>query len=418
MGVNFNPARARGLVGGVRADATNTEIFAELKRTVIEFKASVQEQLDNQKAKFDDVVTVDKIEKINTDISALTEQLAKANQALAALEVGGSSTTDAPDLRSGTVAFEKFFRRGERALDTTEAKALISTDSDPDGGYLVPVEMEQGIDQLVKDVSIMRQLATVRSINTDTYRKFVNMGGASSGWVGEKDFGPDRRTETDTPSLAEIVTNVQEMYSMPATTQKALDDGSIVDIAAWLADEVQMEFAEQEARAFINGDGVLQPRGLWTFDMVDNDDWEWGKFGYVPSGAAGGFMANGVDAIDRFIDLVYAMRPQLRGQSSFLMNDVTVKTVRKFKDSEGDHMWREPSQPEGVPTILGKPVFTDDYTPKVQAGAFPVAFGNFARTYHIFDRQGIRVMRDSVTQKGKVLFYTTKRVGAGPQHFQ
>ena len=49
----------------------------------------------------------------------------------------------------------------------------------------------------------------------------------------------------------------------------------------------------------------------------------------------------------------------------------------------------------------------------IGAGNYPIYFGNFKRAYLIVDRIGIRVIRDNLTEKGKVLFYTTKRVGGG-----
>src|SRR5687768_5193799 len=81
-------------------------------------------------------------------------------------------------------------------------------------------------------VSTIRSLSRVINISTDTYKKLVNMGGATSGWVGEE----DARAQTGTPTLREIAINTGEIYAMPATTQKALDD-SRIDVAAWLADE-------------------------------------------------------------------------------------------------------------------------------------------------------------------------------------
>jgi HK97 family phage major capsid protein len=47
----------------------------------------------------------------------------------------------------------------------------------------------------------------------------------------------------------------------------------------------------------------------------------------------------------------------------------------------------------------------------------PIAFGDFRQGYLIVDRQGIRVERDALTQKGRVLFDTYKRVGGGAGDF-
>ena len=100
------------------------------------------------------------------------------------------------------------------------------------------------------------------------------------------------------------------------------------------------------------------------------------------------------------------------------MSDATMNTVRKFKDAEGAYIWAPPSGAAEVATILGKPVYTDDNLPAVEASKFPIAFGDFGRSYLIVDRIGIRVLRDPFTSKPNVLFYTTKRVGGGVVNFE
>jgi len=184
-------------------------------------------------------------------------------------------------------------------------------------------------------VSTIRSLARIVSISGDTYKKLINVGGATSGWVGEEEDRP----ETATPTLREIAVNAKELYANPAITQTALDD-SRIDIAAWLADEVSIEFAEQEGAAFANGDGVKRPRGLFSYDKVANADYSWGKMGYVASGKAAGFAeaSTTVNPADALIDLYYALKSGYRNGASWLMSDRTMSQVRKFKDAEGAYI--------------------------------------------------------------------------------
>jgi HK97 family phage major capsid protein len=49
--------------------------------------------------------------------------------------------------------------------------------------------------------------------------------------------------------------------------------------------------------------------------------------------------------------------------------------------------------------------------PAVAGGALAMAFGDFKAGYQIVDRVGISVIRDNLTSKPNVLFYTRKRVG-------
>ena len=412
--------RARGLVG-VRADTRSAiEIFAELRTAVEEMKAAHEEELKGIKNKFADVVQTEKVDRINNEISTLQKALDEANAAIAALRVGPGGGGDIdPAAAEHAEIFNAWFRRGERAIDADlselEVKASLTTDSDPDGGYLVPEEMANTIDRVAGTVSIMRNLASVMTIGSDTYKKLVNMGGAGSGWVGEK----EERPATATPELRELIFNVQELYANPGATQRLLDD-SRVDIAQWLANEVAIEFAEQEGSAFISGDGVSKPRGLLSYPTVANGGYSWGKVGFVKSGKAADFadVSASVSPADALIDLYYALKQQYRNGAMFLMSDVVMGRVRKFKDADGAYIWAPPAAPEAPGTVLGKPVATDDNMPAVEANAYPVAFGNFQRAYLIIDRFGVRVLRDPYTNKPYTHFYTTKRVGGGVQNFE
>jgi HK97 family phage major capsid protein len=397
----------------VRADGTDaTKILNELKITFEAFKAEHTKELADLKKGMGDVVQSEKVEKINAEISELTKSLDEINKLIAAAKLGGGGNNLLnPAQAEHAKAFDAYFRKGvEGNLRDLEVKAALTTQSNPDGGYLTSVETEKTIDRVLGVVSVFRQLARVIAIGSATYKKPVNMGGATSGWVGEEEARPD----TNTPSLRELEFPVMELYAKPAATQTMLDDG-VIDIGQWLADEVAITFAEQEGAAFLTGNGIRKPRGMLDYSKVANSAYAWGSIGYMPTGQAAAFAtAPG----DTFIELYYALRQGYRGNASWLMSDATMASVRKFKDGQGNYIWSLPSGPAELPTILGKSVYTDDNMPAVGANAYPVAFGDYKRAYLILDRVGIRVLRDPYSNKPYVQFYTTKRVGGGLQNFE
>lgn len=421
----FLNARARGLLLPPRAEAGNdaggddraTAILGELNRTFAEFRTANDARIDGVERRFDDVVQREQVDRINTTVGELQAALDETNRTMAALRAGGGAG-DAPSaaVREHREAFSRFFRRGvEAGLADLEVRAELTTQSDPDGGYTVPEEMASTIDRVLTTVSAMRQIARVMTISTGTYKKLVNLGGAGAGWVGEREARPG----TATPALSELAFTVMELYANPAATQTLLDD-SRLDIAAWLADEVSVTFAEMEGAAFISGSGVSQPRGLLAYDTVANASYTWGKLGFVATGVAADISDATNNGADAMMDLVYSLRQGYRTGARFLMNRTLQSKLRKLKtigDTE-TYLW-QPSVQVGQPaTLLGYPITDDDNMPDVGAGAFPVAFGNFERGYLILDRFGIRVLRDPYTNKPYVHFYTTKRVGGGVQNFE
>ena len=407
------PARARGLVGIPRNEGDVAAVLNELKKTFEDFKAEHTKEVADLKKGMGDVVQSEKVDRINAEITRLQTAIDEVNSAIAAAKLGGAGGDGlTPDEKAHATAFDKFFRKGvDAGLRELEVKAAASTDSDPDGGYTVAKQTEATIDRVLGTVSAMRQIARVLSISAGTYRKLVGQGGATGGWVGEKESRP----ETNTPTLAALEFPAMELYANPAATQTLLDD-SAVDIAQWLADEVAITFAEKEGAAFISGDGIKKPRGILDYTTVANASYAWGKLGYVATGAASDF--NTEDSADALIDLTMALKQGYRQNARWLMNRTVQGKVRKFKDDQDNYLWQPGIQAGQPATLLGYPITDDDNMSDVGSNAYPVAFGDFQRGYLIVDRMGIRVLRDPYTNKPYVMFYTTKRVGGGVQNFE
>src|SRR3546814_15058330 len=92
--------------------------------------------------------------------------------------------------------------------------------------------------------------------------------------------------------------------------------------------------------------------------------------------------------------------------------------IRKWKDGQGNYLWAAPSTSEQVGTILGKPIYTDDYMDGLGAGKCPGAVADWNRAYTIADRMGVSILRHPYTNKPFVPFQGTKRGGRGSTHCQ
>ena len=363
-----------------------------------------------------DPLLTEQVDKINTAVGELQKDKDRLDQIEAKMNRGefggGGSEENAKAKAEHTAAFNAMFRKGqEGGLRDLEVQAALTTQSDPDGGFIVPEEVDTEITRVLGTVSAMRQLARVQVVGSATYKKLHNLGGTASGWVGEQASRP----ETDTPTLSQLEFPAMELYANPSATQGMLDDGSF-DVGAWLAEEVAIEFAEQEGTAFITGDGVAKPRGILSYTNVANASYSWGSVGFISTGTSGDFAADPAGG-DALINLQHALKSGYRNNGNWLMNDLTLAQVRLLKDSNGDYLWRAGLEAGASETLLGKPVETDDNMPDMAANSFSVAFGDFRRGYLITDRMNARVLRDPYTNKPFVMFYTTKRVGGGIQDF-
>jgi HK97 family phage major capsid protein len=390
---------------------TPRDDYDELRATFEEFKSANDERLAKIERKRGDVLLDDKVDRINAALDLQTKRMddLALRQARPALEGRGRLVTDAAS-REHKSAFDAYVRGGETsALRQLETKAM-SAGSNPDGGYLVPVELEREIGQRLAAISPIRAISSVREISGSVYKKPFMTAGPATGWVGET----DARTQTTSPTLDALSFPAMELYAMPAATATLLDD-SAVNIDEWIASEVELTFAVQEGAAFVNGDGTNQPKGFLQYTTVANSSWSWGNLGYIASGAAGAFAAS--NPSDALIDLIYALKAGYRQNGNFVMNRKTQAAIRKFKDSGGAYLWQPPAQAGGRASLMTFPLIEAEDMPDIGANALSIAFGDFRRGYLIVDRVGVRVLRDPYSAKPYVLFYTTKRVGGGVQDF-
>jgi HK97 family phage major capsid protein len=430
MTKHLNPRKLRGIVA-VRADTTGDpkKILAEIKSAFEEFKAANDERVAALEKGKADAVLDEKVERINSHITDLQSQLAElaTKAAGAGLNGGGSDETakaaaqfarergvqmSVEDYGAYRDGLNVYMRRGGNT--PRDVMAAMSVGSDPDGGYTVTPDTSGRIVKRIYETSPMRQVASVTTIGTDRLEGFADLGEGTAGWVGET--AP--RPATGTPQLGKWEIPVHEMYAFPQATQKLLDD-SMFDIEAWLADKTSDKFTRTENAAFLNGDGILKPRGLLTYPTAATADGSrsWGTFQHVLTGTDGTFGTT-TNGTDKLIDLVYSVKAAYRANASFMMARATIGAVRKLKDGQGNYAWQPSLSALSGGTILGFNVVEAEDMPAMAADSLSLAFGDFRETYQIVDRIGIRVLRDALTNKPYVGFYTTKRVGGDAIHFE
>ena len=386
------------------------EVYDAMMRTFEEYKSENDHRLKAVEQRKGDGLNDEKLARIDAALVTQQQQLDAISLKSARPALEGRRAVQDASAREHKSAFDDYVRSGEAAgLRALEMKAM-SIASNPDGGYLVPPELETEIGQRLANISPIRGLASVRAISSTVYKKPFMTAGPATGWVGET----DPRTQTASAVLDALSFPAMELYAMPAATATLLEDSS-VNLDQWLAGEVDQVFAEQEGIAFVTGDGVNKPKGFLAATTVANASWSWGNIGYIASGVAGAFPAS--NPSDVLVDLIYALRAGYRQNATFVMNRKTQSTVRKFKDSTGNYLWQPPAAVNGKSSLIGFPLADTEDMPDVAANSLSIAFGDFRRGYLIVDRAGVRVIRDPFTAKPYILFYTTKRVGGGVQDF-
>ncbi len=354
-----------------------------------------------------DGLTEEKLDRLNQEMDRL-QAVANGLQTAAQRPVlSAKADQDTARLERKKRFFDGFIRKGQEQhlADNLDQKAL-STTVGAEGGFAVPLELDQLIEKRLRSLSPVRAEANVIAIGSSKYKKLVNVGGITSGWISET----GARVETDTPNLQEIEPPLGEIYANPAATQTMLDDASF-DVERWLSEELAEEFSVQENDAFVNGSGVNKPKGFLQYVTSSADDATriFGQIQALKTGVAGDWAA--ADPADILVDMIHAMKSGYRSGAKFYMNTGLLAEIRKFKDVDGNYLWR-PGLESGAPaTLLGYPVVEVAEMPAKAASSLSVCFANMKRAYSITDRMGARILRDPYSNKPYVHFYTTKRVG-------
>lgn len=272
-----------------------------------------------------------------------------------------------------------------------EVLNALQVGTDSEGGYLVPDEFERTLVEALEEQNIFRSLAHVIQTSSGDRKIPVVASKGTASWVDEEGTIP----ESD-DAFSQVSIGAYKLGTMIKVSEELLAD-SVFDLESYISREFARRIGNKEEEAFFTGDGSGKPLGVLA----------------ATGGAQTGVTAASATAItaDELMDLYYSLRAPYRKSSVFLMNDSTVKAVRKLKDANGQYLW-QPSLSAGTPdTLMGRPVYTSAYMPALAAGAKGVLFGDLSY-YWVADRQGRSFKRlgELYAPTGQVGFLATQRV--------
>ena len=262
---------------------------------------------------------------------------------------------------------------------------------DTEGGYLVPDEFEHTLVEALEEENMFRKLAHVIQTSSGERKIPVVASKGSANWIDEE--GP--YVDSD-DSFGQVTIGSFKLGTTIKVSEELIND-SVFPLEAYISKEFARRIGSREEESFFTGDGNGKPLGFLA----------------AKGGAEVGVTAASATAItaDEIIDLYYSLKTPYRKNAVWILNDATVKAVRKLKDSTGQYLW-QPSLTEGTPDkLLGRPVYTSAYMPTAAAGAKTIAFGDF-KYYWIADRQGrcFRRLNELYAATGQVGFLGSQRV--------
>jgi HK97 family phage major capsid protein len=431
------------IAGTTVVSAEVKKLFDDLNKAFEDFKNGNDERLKQIESKGSaDAALVNRVENANNEITKLQGQIRALETAQARVPAGGGDVdatraelkaarefvamrrsvrpdevtdkqVDLDEYRAYKSAFNAMLRRGDKAVSADIQNAL-SVGSNPEGGYWVPPDTSGRIIEFINETSPMRNHAAVQETMSNELEGWTDLDEVDTNKVGEQEA---RTGNTGTADLGAWKIPVHEIDAEPRATQRMLDM-SIRDVEGWLAQKVGRRIGRRENTAFVVGSGVGEARGFTTYPAGTPTATVsgWPVIQQTNSGAAADFHATNPG--DVFIDVMHALKKDLRAGAIWAMNSLTLAKVRKFKDGQGNYLWIPSLQAGTSGLLLGHGVEEFADMADVAAGALAVAFANFREGYQIVDGVGIRTIRDNLTTKGWVKFYTTKRYGGDVVNFE
>ncbi len=334
-------------------------------------------------------------EKMEADVQNLTTEIERLARQQAIDDKLAQATskpiTMQPNAQMETERAKPFRERTEYknamidALRTNFRKIsdVLQEGVDADGGYLVPVEYDNRLIEVLKEENIMRGLAT--RITTSGEHK-INIAATTPAalWVeegGALTFGD--------ATFDQKFVDSHKLHVAIKVTEELLYD-SAFDLEKYIITQFGKALANAEEDAFLNGDGKGKPYGI---------------FDAATGGESAGTLSADIKADDIF-DLIYKLKRPYRKGASFIMNDKTIAQIRKLKDNNGQFLW-QPSLVAGEPDqIAGYTVRTSAYAPENA-----IAFGDYSY-YNIADRgaRSFKTLNELFAGNGMVGFVAKERV--------
>ena len=336
-----------------------------------------------------EIARLEKLEALDVEMSHAT------SKPLTSAPVAAPAEDEAPASKTGrgTKDYTKNFWRVMRSKSVPhEVMNALQVGTETEGGYLVPDEYERTLVQALEEQNIFRQLAHVIHTSSGDRKIPVVASKGTAQWIDEEAQYP----ESD-DSFGQVSIGAYKLATMIKVSEELLND-SVFDVPSYIAREFARRIGAAEEEAFFTGNGTGRPLGILA----------------ATGGAETGATAAAADKItfDEVMDLVYSLRTSYRRNAVFIMNDATVKALRKLKTTGGgDYIW-QPSVTAGTPdTILNRPVYTSGFMPTLAAGAKTALFGDL-NYYWVADREGrsFKRLNELYAPTGQVGFLASQRV--------
>lgn len=352
------------------------------------------------------------IEAIDADISRenrlaqlALESQQEANLLNAATKDPAKHSDESKALRAfltgGVMNMAEEDRKRMLSRQTADIRNAMSTTTTTEGGFTVATEYQKSLEEAMKAFGGMREVASKIRTATGAAMNFPTADATAE--TGEI-VGQNAAVTLGETTFGNTSLDVYKYSSKKIALPFELVQDSFIDIETYIQGLLAVRLARITNTHFTVGTGTAQPRGIVVGSAV-------GK-----AGATGQTLTV---TYDDLVDLEHSVDPAYRKAPGvgFMMNDASVKVIRKLKDSQGRPIFvpgYETGVPGGAPdTLLGRPIYVNQDVAVMAASAKSILFGQLSK-YVIRDVMDLTVFRmtdSAFTLNGQIGFVAFLRSG-------
>ena len=347
-------------------------LVEEMQGLLARAEAENRDLHDDERVQYDRIDSEQAALKTRIDNAKRVEDLGKELNDLDGKKVAAHLDDVAGGNKRGTKeyknAVEQYYRKSGNGIDRDILNAL-QVGSDSEGGYIVPESFETQIVESMQDWNDFRQYVNVISTGSDRNIPIESTLGAAAYTAEEAAFN-----ESDA-AFGQVVLQAFKATRIVKVSEELVQD-AFFDIFGYLARNFGKAFGLRQEQSIVAGTGSSQPNGL--------------AVGATDSGID--FASTTAITSDELIDVYHALTRPYRADASWVLNDATLKLIRKLKDGDNQYLWQPGLQAGEPDMLLGKRVLSSQYMPTAAAGNNSVVFGDLSG-YTWAERSGRVIQR-------------------------
>ena len=340
----------------------------------------------------------DEIGRINAQIKAITEQAdLDAEKMIGEAAKNSKKTTTLHD------AVALYLRKGMNlsAQELAMVQNAMSTTTGSEGGFTVPTEIATMVIDALKAFGGMRSVANIIRSSAGNDWQYPASDGTSE--VGEI-VGQNAAATSLDITFSQVPLVTYKYSSKKIALPWELVQDSVIDIVAFVVNRLATRLGRITNTHFTVGTGSSQPFGIVT---------------RAASGKVGTTGQTTTVIYDDLVDLEHSVDPAYRRNAAYMMNDASVKVIRKIKDSQGRPIFVPGYEAGAVvnggapDTLMGRRIVVNQDVAVMAANAKSILFGDFS-LYTIRDVMSAEVRRfddSAFALNGQVGFCGWQRCG-------